>query len=330
MEEPVISTPKIETATLADAVELAALRTQQGWGGAESLLRATLTWEGCRTFVLRAPEGTGLPGTLIGSTLALAAPPVGIIGNVIVDAGYQRQGLGRRLMEAALGWQRAAGVRTVLLDATVNGRPLYTRLGFRSMEANSWVATLRLSTLTGNPVRTQVASIHVRRMGASALPRLAGLDTAAFGGDRQGLLARVLDEGEGWLYVAEGGTEEPVGYLLARSVTGAHASLRPGPFVARQPEVAAALLRALSAEPASRSPWRATLGEDPLLNMSLPGTSPDALRFFAQIGARLDRDDLLMRLDLAEDGRASAPLPAPRPIAAHPEWIYAWLAPMVF
>jgi ribosomal protein S18 acetylase RimI-like enzyme len=327
----VLSTPKIEIATSADAAALAALRMLQGWGGAEELLRATLAWEGCRTYVVRAPEGAASSGALIGSTLALAAAPVGIIGNVIVDARYQRRSLGRRLMEAALDWQRTVGVRCVLLDATVEGRPLYTRLGFRSLEANSWVALGRLSALSTAELRALAAGMRAKRVGADRLPRLAALDAAAFGGDRLGLLARVLAQGESWLYVAEGSDGAPVGYLLARAVAGAHTSLRAGPLVAARVEAAAALLLALrEEETAAGAPWRATLGSDPALFLSIPGTSPDAPRFFAQVGAHVEVDDLLMRLDLADDDAVATPAPASRPIAAQTEWVYAWLAPMVF
>jgi GNAT superfamily N-acetyltransferase len=50
-------------------------------------------------------------------------------GMIIVAADAQRQGIGARLMDALLA--DAAG-RTIILNSTPEGEPLYTRLGFRA------------------------------------------------------------------------------------------------------------------------------------------------------------------------------------------------------
>jgi GNAT superfamily N-acetyltransferase len=55
----------------------------------------------------------------------------GNILNVYVERAFRRQGLARRLMETALEWCRANGVRAVILHASEEGRGLYTRMGFR-------------------------------------------------------------------------------------------------------------------------------------------------------------------------------------------------------
>jgi GNAT superfamily N-acetyltransferase len=52
------------------------------------------------------------------------------IGMVLTRAEYRRQGLARRLMENAISSAELAGVRTLKLDATDEGRPLYESLGF--------------------------------------------------------------------------------------------------------------------------------------------------------------------------------------------------------
>lgn len=51
--------------------------------------------------------------------------------NVYTEPGSRRQGLARRLMEVALDWCRANGIRAVILHASEDGRLLYERLGFR-------------------------------------------------------------------------------------------------------------------------------------------------------------------------------------------------------
>jgi len=56
----------------------------------------------------------------------------GNILNVYTNPGFRRQGIARRLMETALEWCRANGIRAVILHASADGRKLYESLGFRS------------------------------------------------------------------------------------------------------------------------------------------------------------------------------------------------------
>lgn len=67
-------------------------------------------------------------GRLAGTGLAFCyGPDLATIGMVIVDKALQGQGLGRQLMQALL--DRLQG-RTILLNATDEGAPLYQKLGF--------------------------------------------------------------------------------------------------------------------------------------------------------------------------------------------------------
>jgi len=56
----------------------------------------------------------------------------GNILNVYTRPEFRRQGLARRLIETAIDWCRANGVRTVILYASDEGRPLYRALGFEA------------------------------------------------------------------------------------------------------------------------------------------------------------------------------------------------------
>ena len=56
----------------------------------------------------------------------------GNIVNVYTSVEHRRQGLARQLMETALAWCRAHGIRAVILHASAEGRPLYEALGFQS------------------------------------------------------------------------------------------------------------------------------------------------------------------------------------------------------
>jgi len=55
----------------------------------------------------------------------------GNILNVYTLPEHRRQGLARQLMQTALAWCRAHGIRAVILHASEEGLPLYEELGFR-------------------------------------------------------------------------------------------------------------------------------------------------------------------------------------------------------
>jgi len=54
----------------------------------------------------------------------------GNILNVYTERGSRRQGLARRLMNAALEYCKEQGIRAVILHASTEGRALYESLGF--------------------------------------------------------------------------------------------------------------------------------------------------------------------------------------------------------
>jgi len=56
----------------------------------------------------------------------------GNILNVYTEPPFRRQGIARRLMETALEWCKAKGIRAVILHASADGRKLYESLGFRA------------------------------------------------------------------------------------------------------------------------------------------------------------------------------------------------------
>jgi len=60
----------------------------------------------------------------------IASSSRGNILNVYTVRAYRRQGLARRLIETALDWCRARGIRAVILHASDEGRELYRKLGF--------------------------------------------------------------------------------------------------------------------------------------------------------------------------------------------------------
>ncbi|WP_017703429.1 GNAT family N-acetyltransferase [Pseudomonas syringae] len=68
-------------------------------------------------------------GRLIGSAFACHQGEFSTIGLVIVSDDYQGKGIGRKLMELAVG---SVPPRTAILNATLAGAPLYEKMGFVS------------------------------------------------------------------------------------------------------------------------------------------------------------------------------------------------------
>jgi GNAT superfamily N-acetyltransferase len=100
------------------------LKSQAGWNQTEADWRRLLALdpEGC--FVAE------LDGRAVGTTATTLFGPVGWISMVLVEASVRRLGIGTRLLEHALAYLDRAGAKTVRLDATPLGRPVYEKLGF--------------------------------------------------------------------------------------------------------------------------------------------------------------------------------------------------------
>jgi GNAT superfamily N-acetyltransferase len=101
------------------------LSRQAGWNQTMS------DWQRFFNF---GPEGcfvAELGGHLIGTTMTFASGRVAWIAMVLVEKDARRKGIGTALMKHSLGYLDACKVRTVRLDATGMGRPIYEKLGFK-------------------------------------------------------------------------------------------------------------------------------------------------------------------------------------------------------
>jgi GNAT superfamily N-acetyltransferase len=101
------------------------LKAQAGWNQLEA------DW---RRFLEMQPDGcfiAELDGAPVGTTMACIFGPVAWIAMVLVDAQVRGRGIGKSLMQHALAFLDNQGVRTVRLDATPLGQPLYEKLGFK-------------------------------------------------------------------------------------------------------------------------------------------------------------------------------------------------------
>lgn len=200
--------------TLADLALGMRLKAQAGWNQTEADWRRALELGEGGCFVAE------LDGVGVGTVATCRFGPVGWIALMLVDVAVRRRGVGKALMLHALEYLDAAGVRTVRLDATALGRPLYESLGFATEYG--------LARYDGSP-RPQPIHAAVGTLAPGRLDELLALDRAATGTDRGKLLRQLLADQPDVVRVVER-SGRLVGYLTSRP--GANA-VQVGPCVAR-------------------------------------------------------------------------------------------------
>ncbi len=153
------------------------------------------------------------------------------IGMVLVDPDYRRLGIATRMMHVALDYLREAGVLTVKLDATPDGRPLYENLGFRVESLiERWEGVAGTQAFGCSPLDT------------SARREALTLDRRAFGADRSALIELLVEDACVAPLTSTAPDGRLTGYALARRGT---AAAYVGPLVATMSDSATALLDGL-------------------------------------------------------------------------------------
>jgi predicted N-acetyltransferase YhbS len=176
---------------------------------------------------------------VVGTTATISyGQRIAWIGMVLVDVEQRRRGIGRALLTHALAYLERRGVRTVALDSTPEGQPLYASLGFvDAYELERWRGPLHDDlTLQSSP--------DVRLLTTSDLPGVIAYDARLFGVERGHILGALQAGHPAGCYLAER-AGALVGYALSRP--GARA-WHLGPLAADDPETAEHLARAAIAE----------------------------------------------------------------------------------
>ncbi|GAA3003924.1 Acetyltransferase (GNAT) family protein [Actinokineospora diospyrosa] len=189
-------------------------------------------WE----FLLDVGQGYGIvdqSGDLVASTILTTSGDLAAISMVLVATKYARQGLGTRVVRHAVA---QAGEATVHLHATSTGRPLYERLGFRSLtEVDARTGVLK----AGPSRRTTVAD-------QGDLAAILAFDAATFGVDRSNVLSGLFDFADRVRVVERDG--ELVGYASSWRPGTKMQSTILGPVIAVDPADARALIADLAAD----------------------------------------------------------------------------------
>jgi GNAT superfamily N-acetyltransferase len=208
--------------TMADIPAGMRLKDIAGWN------QTPADWE---RFLRASPEGCFVvecAGQVVGTVTTIAYEGrFAWIGMVLVDPDFRGRGIGTMLLEKAIAYLDAAGIPTLKLDATPQGKPLYEKLGFASeYEIERWV--LRRST----------SAAVVAPPADSDLAEVLALDREVFGASRSPLL-QSLRECAPELTSVVRGHAEIAGYAFGRR--GSRAD-HLGPWVARDESVARQLL----------------------------------------------------------------------------------------
>lgn len=144
---------------------------------------------------------------VIGTAMAwLYGEDAATLGMVIVSPRAQGMGIGRRLMDAVLG---DLGDRTVLLNATDEGTPLYRKLGFEPIGP----VFQHQGAAFAVPMAELIPEERVRPLGAKDMEVLRDLARRATGMDRDTLLDALVPGAQGVVLTR---SNEPVGFALFR------------------------------------------------------------------------------------------------------------------
>jgi len=203
----------IRTMQAADIELGLRLCRQAGWNQTDA------DW---RRFLEMQPDGcfvAELDGTPVGTTTTCIFGPVAWIAMVLVEVTARRKGIATALLKHALDFLDSRKVRTVRLDATAAGQPVYEKRGF----APEYALTRYEGTAP------QVAGHgDVTEAATNSFAEIVAFDQRMTGTPREKMLTRLFAESPQALHIVhrEGQLE---GYTTVRH--GANA-IQIGPCVA--------------------------------------------------------------------------------------------------
>ncbi len=158
------------------------LTRQAGWNQVDT------DW---RRFIDMQPQGcfvAELDGVPVATTVTCTFGSVAWIAMVLVEATARRKGIATALLKHALDCLDRQGVRTVRLDATAAGRPVYEKLGF--------TAEYSLTRYEGIAPAPE-AQPGIVTADASSFAEVVALDRRMTGACREKMLHRLFEESPG-------------------------------------------------------------------------------------------------------------------------------------
>ena len=156
--------------------------------------------------------------------------PFTFLGMMTVRKELQRKGIGRAMLQHMLDWTEVQGITFLRLDASEAGLPLYLRFGFE----------VRDQALMFQPADYSPFSMfprQVRPLKFQDIQALADFDAPIFGANRTGLFQALLTDFPERGFAVYDASGDMAGFLFAQT-------RRLGPWAARSPQDAEALLQA--------------------------------------------------------------------------------------
>jgi GNAT superfamily N-acetyltransferase len=189
------------------------LKQQAGWNQTEADWRRCLDLEPDGCFVAE------LDGEAVATTTTCVFGLVAWVAMVLVDAAVRGRGIGTALMRHALAYLDGRGVRSVRLDATPLGQPIYEKLGFApEFQLARYEGTLPAAPAVGGVIPANPEDRE----------ELLHIDREVTATDRRKLLLRLFEERPEAVHLARvAGRNE--GFLTVRPGSRA---LQIGPCIA--------------------------------------------------------------------------------------------------
>lgn len=191
---------------------------QAGWNQLEA---------DCRRFLGMQPDGCfvgELDGEAVGTTVTCILGPVAWIAMVLVEANARRRGVATALLRHALDFLDERGIRTIRLDATAAGQPVYEKLGF----APEYQLTRYQGIAPQLPAQPEII-----QAAASESGEIIALDRQMTGTSREKMLVRLFEESpqgvralrmdgrlEGYVSVRKGANATQIGPCVATTRAG--------------------------------------------------------------------------------------------------------------
>jgi GNAT superfamily N-acetyltransferase len=212
------------------------------------ILSSTAGWnqrlDDWRVLLTLAPQGCYAAwheGRVIGTAIGIDYGGFGWIAMMLVDPAWRSRGIGRRLLDAAMG--AIPSDRPIRLDATPLGRPLYLSVGFE--DDASLTRLVRPAEAAHN--RPRASPLAPRPLRLADLASVASSDVHVFHGNRRPVLEWALDTAPEYAWIAGG---DPPEYCVGRK---GRLFDQVGPVVTRSDETATALVEAALAGAAGRA-----------------------------------------------------------------------------
>jgi len=185
-------------------------------------------------------------GRVVGTAIAVDYERFAWIAMMIVDPAYRGRGLGRQLLEAAMG--SVPPNRPIRLDATPMGRPLYQGYGFEDEAMlTRHVADGSTHLRTSRPHGFALHDVRpLTRVDSAAV---AAHDVQVFGGNRRAVLEWAIDGAPQYARILEG-DRGSIHYCLGRE---GRLFDQIGPVVAGDDAIAQALVSAALAAAGDRA-----------------------------------------------------------------------------